>query len=176
MSDLGVHSTTFDPELRNERFTLISFMQFPVISSALQPFQICIFNRKYSKLAFWNGCQLMGQRFMANLHTSLDSTCKSRISKISTRCLWGIFLPLDFEQICSGRFEQICKWGREFCWQIWANLQWHFSGNLSKWGGGVSANRLWANLRWHIWANLQTGGDFCQQISANLHDLSKCFS
>ena len=28
----------------------------------------------------------MGKRFMANLHTSLDSTCKSRISKISTIC------------------------------------------------------------------------------------------
>ena len=42
----GVHSTTFDLELRNERFTLISFMGFPAILSTLQPFQICIFNRK----------------------------------------------------------------------------------------------------------------------------------
>ena len=42
----GVHSTTFDPELRNERFTLISFMGFPAILSTLQPFEICIFNRK----------------------------------------------------------------------------------------------------------------------------------
>ena len=42
----GVHSTTFDPELRNERFTLISFMEFPAILSAIQPFEICIFNRK----------------------------------------------------------------------------------------------------------------------------------
>ena len=41
----GVHSTTFDPELRNERFTLISFMGFPAILSTLQPFEICIFNR-----------------------------------------------------------------------------------------------------------------------------------
>ena len=34
----------------------------------------------------------MGKRFMANLHASLDSTCKKRLSKISTRCqnLWGI--------------------------------------------------------------------------------------
>ena len=42
----GVHSTTFDPELRNERFTLISFMGFLAILSTLQPFQIYIFNRK----------------------------------------------------------------------------------------------------------------------------------
>ena len=44
----GVHLTTFDPELRNERFTLISFMGFPAILSALQPFHICICNRKHS--------------------------------------------------------------------------------------------------------------------------------
>ena len=69
MSDpSGVHSTTFDPEIKNERFTLISFMGFPAILSALQPVQICIFNRKYSKLMFSNGPQLMGKRFMANLH------------------------------------------------------------------------------------------------------------
>ena len=42
----GVHSTTFDPELRYERFILISFMGFPTILSTLQPFQMCIFNRK----------------------------------------------------------------------------------------------------------------------------------
>ena len=42
----GVHSTTFHLELRNERFTLISFMEFPAILNTLQPFQICIFNRK----------------------------------------------------------------------------------------------------------------------------------
>ena len=42
----GLHSTTFDLELRNERFTLITFMGFPAILSTLQPFQICIFNRK----------------------------------------------------------------------------------------------------------------------------------
>ena len=58
----GVHSTTVDPELRNERFTLISFMGFPAILSTLQPFQICIFNRKYSKLTSWNGCQPMGKK------------------------------------------------------------------------------------------------------------------
>ena len=46
MLDGGVYSTTFDPELRNERFTLISFMGFPAILCTLQPFEICIYNRK----------------------------------------------------------------------------------------------------------------------------------
>ena len=80
-----VHSTTIDLELRNERFTLISFMGFPAILSTLQPFQIYIFKRKKSKLTFTNGPQLLGKKFMANLHASLNSTCKSRISQISTR-------------------------------------------------------------------------------------------
>ena len=69
----GGHSTTFDPKLRNERFTLIFFMRF----------QICIFNTKNSKLTFSNGPQLMEKRFMVNCHASLDSTCKRRISKHS---------------------------------------------------------------------------------------------
>ena len=42
----GVYSTTFDPEHRNERFTLIYFMGFPAILSTLQAFEIYIFNRK----------------------------------------------------------------------------------------------------------------------------------
>ena len=81
----GIHSTTFDAELRNVGFPLISFMGFPAILSALQPFQICIYNGKYSKLTFSHGSHLMGKRFMANLHASFESTCKSRIYKISTR-------------------------------------------------------------------------------------------
>ena len=40
----GVYSTTFDPELRNERFTLISFIGFSILST-VQPFEIFIFNR-----------------------------------------------------------------------------------------------------------------------------------
>ena len=75
----GVHFTTFDPELRNERLTLISSIGFPAILSTLQPFYLCISNRKYSKLTFWNDPLLMGKRFMANMHAALDSTCKSRI-------------------------------------------------------------------------------------------------
>ena len=47
---------------------------------------ICIYNRKYSKWTFSHDLQLMGNRFMANLHASLESICKSRISKIATRC------------------------------------------------------------------------------------------
>ena len=82
----GIHSITFDAELRNVGFPLISFMGFPAILSALQPFQICIYNIKYSKLTFSHGSHLMGKRFMANLHASFESTCKSRIYKISTRC------------------------------------------------------------------------------------------
>ena len=40
---------------------------------------------KNRKLTFSNGPQLMGKRFMANLHASLDSTCKNRTSKMSMR-------------------------------------------------------------------------------------------
>ena len=93
MSVLGVHSTTFDPELRNEIFTLISFMGFSAILSALQPLQICIFNRKYMKFTFSNGPQLMGKRFMANLHPSLDTTWENRISMISTNVSPGGSIP-----------------------------------------------------------------------------------
>ena len=57
----------FDPKLRNERFTLISFVQFLAILSALQSFQICIFDRKNSISTFSNSPQLMEKRFMANL-------------------------------------------------------------------------------------------------------------
>ena len=91
-SDRGVnHLSTFDADLRNVSFALISFMGFPAILSTLQPFHVYIYNRKYSKLTFSNDSQLMGNRFMANLHASLESTCKSRISKIATRCQnWGV--------------------------------------------------------------------------------------
>ena len=64
----GIHSKTFDPEPLHERFTLISCMGFSAMLSTLLPFQICIFNRKYSKLMFSNGPQMMRERFMANLH------------------------------------------------------------------------------------------------------------
>ena len=80
------HLSTFDADLTNESFAFISFMGFPAILSALWPFQMCIYNRKYSKSTFSNDSQIMGNRFMANLHASLESTCKSRISKIATRC------------------------------------------------------------------------------------------
>ena len=48
-SHVGLQGGTFnnfDPELRNERFTLISFMEFHTILSTLQPFEIYTFNRK----------------------------------------------------------------------------------------------------------------------------------
>ena len=90
------HLSTFDADLRNVSFAMIAFMGLPVILSALQPFQMCIYNRKYSKLTFPHDSQLMGNRFMANLHVSLDTTCKSRISKIATRCHnWGGVIHLS---------------------------------------------------------------------------------
>ena len=77
-------SQPFDAQLRNVSFALIYFMGFPAIWSTLQPFQICIYNSKFSKWTFSNDSQLMGKRFITNFHASLESTCKSRIT--STRC------------------------------------------------------------------------------------------
>ena len=55
------HFSTLDLELRNEDFALVYFWEFPAILSALQPFQICIYMRKYNKLTFSNGYWLMGK-------------------------------------------------------------------------------------------------------------------
>ena len=85
-SDGGQSSFNFWSWTQKCKFFIDIFMGFPAILSTLQPFQIYIDNRKYSKLTFSNGSQLMGKRFMAHLHGSLKSTCKSRISKISTTC------------------------------------------------------------------------------------------
>ena len=82
----GGQSQPFDATLRNVSFALIYFMGFPAIWSTLQPFQICIYNSKFSKWTFSNDSQLMGKRFITNFHASLESTCKSRISNTSTRC------------------------------------------------------------------------------------------
>ena len=91
------HLSTFDADLRNVSFALISFMGFPAILSTLQPFQMCIYNRKYSKLTFPHDSYVMGNMFIAKLHASLESTCKSRISKIATRCLnWGVDHPSPY--------------------------------------------------------------------------------
>ena len=62
----GVHSTTCDPELRYESCALTSFMGFPAILSALQPFQICISNRKNSKLTFSKWLSLMQKGLWQN--------------------------------------------------------------------------------------------------------------
>ena len=73
------------------KFCTDIFHGCPEILSTLQPFQMCIYNRQYSKWTFSNDSHLIGNRFMANLHASLESTCKSRISKIATRCQnWGV--------------------------------------------------------------------------------------
>ena len=87
---MGVYSATVHHELWNERFTLISFIGFAAILITLQPFQICICNRKYSKWTFSNGPHMMGKRCMVNLHASLDSTWKSRFSQNSNR-YWGVY-------------------------------------------------------------------------------------
>ena len=102
----GVSSTTFHHELRNERFTLISFIGFPAILSTLQPFQICICNRKYSKWTFLNGPHMTGKRFMVNLHASLDSTWKSRFSQNSTR-YWGVSSTTFHHELRNERFTLI---------------------------------------------------------------------
>ena len=46
------HLSTFDADLRNVSFAMITFMGFPAILSALQTFETCIYNRKYNKLTF----------------------------------------------------------------------------------------------------------------------------
>ena len=40
------HLSTFDAYLRNVSFALLSFMGFPTTLSTLQPFQMCIHNKK----------------------------------------------------------------------------------------------------------------------------------
>ena len=64
-------------------YLLWGFLQYWV---HYRHFKFAFSIQKKVKLTFSNGSQLMGKRFMANLHASLDSICKSRISKISTRC------------------------------------------------------------------------------------------
>ena len=129
----GIHSTTFDAELRNVSFPLTSFMGFPTILSTLQPFQICIYNIKYSKLTFSHGSHLMGKRFMANLHASFESTCKSRIYKISTRSIQTSFMgfPTILFQFCmQGPFHhnfwcwtQKCKFSIDIFYGISYNIK-----------------------------------------------------
>ena len=107
-------------------------MGFPTILSTLQPFQSCIFNRKNSKLTFSNGSQLMGKRFMANLHASIDNMCKSKVSKISTRCQnWGSIpqllilnseINLKFFPILGGSIPQLFILNSEMKWNIFPIL------------------------------------------------------
>ena len=57
---------------------------------------------------------------MANLHASLDSTCKGRISQISTRChIWGVItqllilnskMNLNIFPILEGPFQNFWSW------------------------------------------------------------------
>ena len=68
------------------KFCIDMFHGFSCNIKCLQSFQMHIYNRKYSKWTFSNDSQLMGNSFIANLHASLESTCKSKISKIATTC------------------------------------------------------------------------------------------
>ena len=97
-------------------------MGFPPILSALQTFQICIFNTKNSKLTFSNGSQLMGKRFMANLHASLDSICKSRISNISTRCQNWEAHSTTFDPELRNEFKNFAIFGGLFH-NFWSELR-----------------------------------------------------
>ena len=70
-----------DPELRNERFTLISFMGFPAILSTLQPYwnlpfctianRVILIHTSQVALIWW-GIQCLWQIYMP----SLDSKCQ----------------------------------------------------------------------------------------------------
>ena len=94
----GGKFNNFSSHTENCKMYIDIFMGFPAILNTLQPFHMCIFNGNQSQLTFSNWPQVMGKRFMANLHASLDSTWKSRFSKISTRChIWGG----TFHNICS---------------------------------------------------------------------------
>ena len=137
----GVLSTTFELELRNKRFTFISFMGFPAILSALQPFQMCFFNGKCSKLTFSNGPQLMGKRFMANLHASLDSTCKSRISEMCMTCQpWGVH-STTFDPELRNEFKKVFQWGGILLTDLRKFAVTHFS-KICQNGTGDSASRF----------------------------------
>ena len=80
----------------------------------------CI-SRTYSKLTFSKYSQLMGNKFVVNLHASLKSTCKIRISKISPRC-----------QNLEGRSQSSFIMSR-------LNLKWKILGDilLSQIGGSI---------------------------------------
>ena len=68
-------------------------MGFPAILSALQPFQICIYNRKYSKLTFSDGSQLMGK--------GLWQICMHH---------WRVHAKVEFPRF------QICPFHNFWCW------------------------------------------------------------
>ena len=149
-------------------------MGFPAILSALQPFQFCIYKRKYSKLTFSNGSQLMGKRFVAHLP-----------------CIIGEYMQKwNFQD-----FHQMSEPGREgesSCHHVQAkselkNLNWHpghsdggsssstyskltFS-NVSGWGKGGVTN-LHASFEAHfprLPPDFRTRGDPGTQICKVLH-------
>ena len=97
-------------------YLLWGFLQYYVHYSY---FKFTFSIEKNRKITCSNGPQLMGKRFMAYLHASLDSTCKSRILKISTRC-----------QTPGGPFHNFWSWTDK--WKIYIDsisrsiLMFHF--------------------------------------------------
>ena len=58
----------------------------------------------------------MGKRFMSNVHASLDSTWKSRFSKISTDVSFG------------GPFQNFSSWTQK--WKIYIDIFYGISYNI----------------------------------------------
>ena len=121
---LGIHSTTFHLELRNERFILISFMGFPTILSTLQPFQICIFNRQYSNILKWPS---------ADLEKVLWQICMYH---------WTIHVKVEFPKFPSdvrskgGPFKNFRSWTQKCIqkiFQSWESPFHNFSSWTQKW-------------------------------------------
>ena len=113
------HISTFDADFRNVSLALISFMGIHAKLRTLQPFQMCIYNRQYSKWTFLHDCQLMGNRFIANWHTSLEKTCKGRISKITNRSQnWESQSYFNFW--C---WSQKCKFGIDIFHGVSSNIK-----------------------------------------------------
>ena len=124
----GVHSTTFEPELRNESFALISFTGFPAVLSALQPFQICIFNRKYSNLTsswHWaNGEKVYGK--FACIIGTVHAKVEFQNMSMTMRC-----------QIQGGGIPQLFILNSEMNLKIFSNpggvhsMEWAYSQDLT---------------------------------------------
>ena len=143
----------FYPELRNESFALISFMGFPAILSALHSFQICIFNRKNSKLTFSNGSQLMGK--------SLWQICMHH---------WTVHAKVEFP-----RFPPDVRCVGFHSTTFYPELRNKFKKIFQSWGGGQDPHAILTSVRsgteTMVWSNVNalytTGGSIPQLLILN---------